>query len=90
MRKEYYQNNPGAWDEIRSVFREYRKHQPFSAHQDLEVAQIAVWTQHWDEANQLFKEVGEAYDTWVMSIDEMHRMRAEASSRAGSGHGEKF
>jgi hypothetical protein len=76
--KGYFENNPQAWDEIRSVYAEDRKHRPRSVYKELEFARMAEWTSHWSEANQMFDEVGDAYNTNVYPIAEQKKARAEA------------
>jgi hypothetical protein len=41
-------------------------------------------------ANQLYNESGDAYDTAVMSVDEMNQAKAEARQHPLSGHPEAF
>ncbi|MGD0462934.1 MAG: hypothetical protein ABSB74_10645, partial [Tepidisphaeraceae bacterium] len=82
--KAYFDNNPQAWDEISSVYAQYRLHRPRSVGIELEMARVASWSGHWNEANQLFNEVGDAYDTNVYSVEEQKRAREIARRHASA------
>ncbi|MGD0770800.1 MAG: hypothetical protein ABSB42_21670 [Tepidisphaeraceae bacterium] len=74
---EYFRNNPQAWTEIRSVYAEDRRHRPRSEEKELQFARVAASCGHWDEANLMFQEVGNGYNSNVLSIPEMDRAKAE-------------
>jgi hypothetical protein len=78
--RDYFANNPQAWKDIESVYNEHRKHRPMSVMHDLMVARAAEWSGAWDAANQMFDEVGDAYDTSVYSSEEQEAAKQEARS----------
>jgi len=82
--KDYYEENPGAWDEIRSVYAEDRKHSPRSVRKELEFARVAAWTNHWDEASQMFREANGALDLSVSNEEEMKLIEAEVEAHRPS------
>ena len=76
--RDYFTNNPQAWKDIESVYSEHRKHRPKSVMHDLMIARVAEWCGAWGMANQMFDEVGDAFDTSVFSAEEQDSVRQEA------------
>jgi hypothetical protein len=83
--EEYFVKNPQAWTEIRAVYAEDRHHRPRSDQKELDFARVAAWCGHWDEANLMFQEVGDGYNTHVYLVPDMKVAKAEALRHPTSG-----
>jgi tetratricopeptide (TPR) repeat protein len=86
----YFQNDPSIWSEIRAVYAQDRQHRPRSVEKELQIARIAGWCGHWDEANQLYDEIGNAYDTAAIPMDAMNQAKAEARRHPPSTNPSRF
>jgi hypothetical protein len=76
--RDYFAAHPEAWDEIRQVYAEYRRHRPLSNWRDLTVARIAGFYGKWDDVNFLLNEVGDGLQLPTMPQDEYNALKAEA------------
>jgi hypothetical protein len=78
--KAYFDARPEAWDEMRAVFVERRKHRPLCLRADLSMACIASFYGKWDDVNFLLDEAKDAYDPRVISNDQLKVLRATAQA----------
>jgi hypothetical protein len=77
---DYFRNNPQAWKDLEAVYEQWPKDRPLSNHKKYSLAQVAVWTNHWDVANRMLDETDEAMDYSIWGDDDFKKFVKEVRS----------